>query len=115
MEQLAKRPRAARYEMTAPVMYRQAGDEAWHEGRTLNISSSGVLFAYRETVLAPGTRVEFVLVLPSLGPRTKVRVQCRGAIVRQERRGVPQPLCALAATIETYDFVAPNETEGVNA
>ena len=115
MEQLLERPRAARYEMSAPVMYRQVGEDSWHEGRTLNVSSSGVLFTCPAPALEPGTKVEFLLVLPNPGLREQPRVQCRGAIVRQERRGVPQPLCALAATIETYDFVAPNETEGVNA
>jgi hypothetical protein len=111
MQQLLERPRAARYEMSAPVMYRQVGEDAWHEGRTVNVSSSGVLFECPTPVLQPGTRVEFVLVLPNLGLRSGSRVQCRGAVVRQERRGF-EACCAVAATIEAYDFMAPKAAAG---
>lgn len=104
MEQLLERPRAARYEMSAPVMYRQVGEESWHEGRTLNVSSSGVLFTCPAPALAPGTRVEFVLDLPNPGLRDQPRVRCRGAVVRHERRRAG-PACAVAATIDAYVIV----------
>jgi len=104
MQQLLERPRAARYEMAAPLMYRQAGEDSWHEGRTVNVSSSGVLFECPAPALPTGTRVEFLLVLPNLGLRESSRVQCRGAIVRHERRWAG-PACAVAATIDAYDFV----------
>ncbi|HOC17113.1 MAG TPA: PilZ domain-containing protein [Vicinamibacterales bacterium] len=104
MEQLLERPRAARYEMSAPVMYRQVGEDSWHEGRTLNVSSSGVLFTCPAPALEPGTKVEFLLVLPNPGLREQPRVQCRGAIVRHERRRAG-PACAVAATIDAYVIV----------
>lgn len=103
MQQLLERPRAARYEMTAPVMYRQVGEDAWREGQTLNVSSSGVLFTCPAPPLAPGTEVELLLVLPNPGLRDRPRVRCRGAIVRHERRRAG-PACAVAATIDAYAF-----------
>ncbi len=112
MQQLLERPRAARYEVSAPVMYRQVGEDAWHEGQTLNVSSSGVLFTCPSPALAPGTHVEFVLDLPNPGLRSRPRVRCRGAIVRHERRRAG-PACAVAATIDAYVFVpAGGETAG---
>ena len=108
MQQLQERPRAARYEMSAPVMYRQVGQSSWHEGRTLNVSSSGVLFTCPAPALEPGTRVEILLVLPNPGLRDQPRVHCRGAIVRHERRRAGTA-CAVAATIDAYDFIAARE------
>ena len=37
-------PRAPRYTLQIPLRYRQAGDPSWREGRSENISRSGVLF-----------------------------------------------------------------------
>ncbi len=110
MQQLLERPRAARYEMSAPVMYRQVGENSWQEGQTLNVSSSGVLFTCPAPALATGTKLEFLLVLPNPGLRDRPRVHCRGAIVRHERRGAGSG-CAVAATIDAYDFMAAGSAE----
>jgi hypothetical protein len=113
MEQLIDRPRAVRYEVAASVMYRCVGEEYWREGRTVNVSRSGVLFESASPVLAAATRIEFILLLPSLGLPGRSRVQCQGRVVRQMR--VPEGGgCAMAATIDAYDFlgVAPEATPG---
>ena len=105
MLELVERPRAARYAMSAPVSYRPVGGEGWCEGRTVNVSCSGVLFQC-PTGMAAGTAIEFVLLLPSLGLPGRSRVRCRGRIVR--RAGGPEgKACVLAATIDAYDFLAP--------
>jgi hypothetical protein len=104
MQQLADRPRATRYNLEAEVVYRRIGEGSWCEGRTLNVSRSGVLFRSSAPVLPEATRVEFILLLPSLGLPGRSRVQCQGKIVRhcirQEDGG-----CAMAATIDAYDFL----------
>ena len=104
MQQLADRPRATRYALEAEVVYRRIGEDGWQEGRTINVSRSGVLFQSSAPVLPAATRIEFVLLLPSLGLPGRSRVQCHGRIirhcVRQEDGG-----CAMAATIDAYDFM----------
>lgn len=115
MEPLVDRPRATRYPLSTPVLYRLAGAAEWQEGRTVNVSRTGVLFE-TPTALEADTRVEFILLLPSLGLPGRSRVQCQGRIVRR----VAQPSdtgCALAATIDAYDFLgvtARVHSESVN-
>jgi PilZ domain len=40
--------RAARRELRIPLRYRIAGGEEWHQGETVNISESGLLFSSNE-------------------------------------------------------------------
>jgi hypothetical protein len=105
MQRLDDAPRALRYPMAAPVIYRAAGQREWISGRTLNISRSGVLIEASGPVLPPATRLEFVLMLPSLGIPGRARVQCAGRVVRF--RDSPGGLAMMAATIDVYDFLGP--------
>jgi hypothetical protein len=111
MQQLADRPRATRYEMSAPLVYRPIDGGSWLAGRTVNVSRSGVLFQVAPPALPAATRIEFILMLPSLGLPGRSRVQCQGQIVRHcQSPGGGE--CAMAATIDTYDFLgAAPETE----
>jgi hypothetical protein len=113
MEQFADAPRATRYEMSAPLVYRCFGGGDWLSGRTVNVSRSGVLFQAAGPVLAAATRIEFILMLPSLGLPGSARVQCQGQIVRYSS-GPADGACAMAATIDAYDFlgVAPEAVPG---
>lgn len=113
MQQLADRPRATRYEMSAPLVYRSVGGGDWLTGRTVNVSRSGVLFQTVPPALPAATRIEFILMLPSLGLPGSARVQCQGQIVRHCRAASEGP-CAMAATIDAYDFlgVGPNGVPG---
>jgi hypothetical protein len=74
-------PRARRVTMTVPVRYRPVGGEYWLEGRMLNVSESGVLFA--PSLVGVGIRVEVTFSMPiniaSLGAGT---VFCVGEAVR---------------------------------
>ena len=85
MGQLADRPRATRYDMSAPLMYRCLGEDPWRRGRTENISRSGVLFQAAVPVPAASTRIEFIVKLPDLEPPGGSWVQCRGHVVRHCR------------------------------
>lgn len=112
MQQLADRPRAPRYEMATEVVYRRVGEGNWCEGRTVNVSRTGVLFQSGAPVLPSATRIEFILMLPSLGLPGRSRVRCQGQIVRQCVGQAGK--CAMAASIEAYDIlgVAPESVGG---
>jgi hypothetical protein len=86
------------------VMYRRAGDPGWTSGRVVNISRTGVLFTGVPQEFEPATGVEFVLMLTSLGHRGPSRVQCRGRVVRVTRTAT-EGACAMAATIDGYEFL----------
>lgn len=87
------------------LRYRGVDEATWREGRTQNISRSGVLFSADE-LMAPQTPVELLLFLPAgLPSQPAAAIQCRGEIVRQVP---PEPLGmvpALAARIHGYRFV----------
>jgi hypothetical protein len=75
--------RAPRYRIRIPLRYRSYGDAEWREGRTENISRSGVLF--RADHLMPlQTPIEMLLALPAEmgGGDETATVICRGRVVR---------------------------------
>jgi hypothetical protein len=108
MRQLAEMPRAIRYEMSAPIMYRSAGTRDWLSGRMVNVSRSGVFFEASVPALPAATRIEFVFILPSPGFAGSSALQCHGQVVRAVN-GRPDGASAMAATIDAYEFllVAP--------
>lgn len=111
MQQVIRTPRAARYEMSVPLRYRQAGEESWRQGRTVNISSSGLLFESPGVAIEAPTRIEFVLTMSTPGIPRPCYVRCLGRVVRDRGPGDP----AVAATIESYDFLrAPPEGAGAS-
>ena len=95
--------RAMRYPIRMPIRYRVSGELQWREGRTENISRSGVLFRTGDA-LTMRSAVEMMLTLPPeiSGSRDQATVICRGRIVRTApaHDGDPQP--AFAATIAGY-------------
>jgi hypothetical protein len=104
MPQLVQTPRAARYEMSVPVLYRARGEEGWREGRTVDVSHSGVLFAPAGTAPGLTAQVEFLLLLPGTGTIESPGVRCHGRVVRN--KGDPGMAdFAVAVTIEGYEFM----------
>jgi hypothetical protein len=108
MQSMSDSPRATRYEVSAPLVYRCVGDDSWVTGLTVNVSRTGVLFRAPRPSAVAATRIEFILLLPSLGLPGRSRVQCQGRIVRHDAASSVDE-CVLAATIDAYDFlgVAP--------
>jgi hypothetical protein len=97
--------RAPRFPLHLAVRYRAVGNAEWRQGKTENISSSGVLLQ-GPYPLQPDTAVEFMLALATAtGPRTEI--SCRGRVVRMvdpmDRLKPP----AFAVAIEQYDFIPP--------
>lgn len=102
-------PRAQRYTVGLPFRYREAGTAVWHEGRTSNISLSGVLFSGIQ-VLKPRTLIEATVTLPPLAPGSDSAVlRCRGSIVRNALESMSDPLPVLAAAIADYRLVRRRE------
>jgi len=97
--------RAPRFPLHLAVRYRAVGNPEWRQGKTENISSSGVLLQ-GPYPLQPDTAVEFMLALATAtGPRTEI--SCRGRVVRMVDSIDRQRLPWFAVAIEQYDFIPP--------
>jgi hypothetical protein len=112
MQAMSDSPRATRYDMSAPFLYRCAGEATWLAGRTVNVSRTGVLFRSVLPAVPAPTRIEFVLMLPSLGLPGRSLVQCQGRIVRCCASSDAGE-CGIAATIDAYEFlgIVPESAE----
>jgi c-di-GMP-binding flagellar brake protein YcgR len=78
------------------VLNKRSGDESG-EGKTLNISSSGVLFTSQH-ILRPGRKMELSISWPAqLDNRTALRLVARGRVVRFEHGRA-------AVEIQQYEF-----------
>jgi PilZ domain len=108
MEEIDREPgqppagRAPRYPIQISMLYRSPGNKQWRQGRTENISRSGVLFR-ADQQMSLEAPIEMLLALPveATGGRN-ASVICRGRVVRTE--GVPDAETerAVAATITNY-------------
>jgi len=95
-------PRSRRFPIETPIYYRKRGSSHWQEGRTLNISESGVLFGAKQAP-APRTTVEMTFSLPVEGRiEAGGQVICHGEIVRNSPSAGSNGLQDVAATIVRY-------------
>jgi len=95
--------RAQRFQLRLPLRYRRLGEQQWHEGKTENISRSGLLFQADEA-LQPNSQLEISLVLPAeIAGLSATEVVCRGEVVRTVETG-DKLSPALAARILQYHF-----------
>jgi PilZ domain len=103
--------RAPRYSIELPIRYRTPNAPAWHDGRTENISRSGVLIRTQEP-LPPRTPIEILIALPTEVGGGDAPVICRGRVVRTEppRAGGDGPQ-AMAATIVAIGDVHPQDAD----
>lgn len=80
-------PRAKRLLLSVPITYRAAGDEAWLQGRIVNVSESGVMFA--PAAVEAGQSIEVIFSTPvpiaSIAPG---RLICVGKVVRTGPTGI---------------------------
>jgi hypothetical protein len=91
-------PRAERYPIHTPVLYRANGDSEWSEGDTINISHSGVLFRAGKAI-EPATMLEMRIVFPvEITGGAPANVMCSGPVVRRQGD-------AIAASIQKYRFM----------
>jgi hypothetical protein len=95
--------RAQRYATPMSMLYRAAGDTTWHEGRTQNVSRSGVLFL-AEHLMKPDTPIEMVLMMPiEIAGDTAGTAMCHGRIIRAVAPVSFNTRPALAAAILEFD------------
>jgi len=96
--------RAQRFQLNLPLKYRRLDEENWHDGKTQNISRSGLLFQ-AEDFLQPNVILEINLVLPTeIAGLSQTEVVCRGEVVRTVQRDGEEMPPALAAKILQYRF-----------
>jgi len=90
--------------MDLEIRYRPAGTSQWSEGRTIDISRCGVLFAGAGPVLQATTPVELLIAMPGHDSLPGAHVHCSGHIVRL----LPESP-VMASTIDAYSFERPAE------
>ena len=103
--EVQSKERARRFLVQARLRYRVKRERTWREGKTENISRSGLLFR-GELFVKPTTQIEMSMVLPSgiLGDGT-VEVMCRGTVVRTVPPTGSGSMLRLATTISHYRLV----------
>jgi hypothetical protein len=74
---------APRFSLHLPVRYRRAGEIAWHESTTTNVSSSGALLQCDEA-MPPGTRLELDITMMAIPPLKASRIFTTSEVVRQK-------------------------------
>jgi len=101
-------PRALRFALRVPVCFRAKGQNEWRQGRTENMSRSGVLFTSDET-LRTQEDVEMVFVLPvAAEDESTVVIACEGRVVRAD---VSFHTGRMAAAFLSYRFLRPAAVE----
>jgi hypothetical protein len=74
--------RDTRFPLVVPMVYRRTREPEWLEGRTINVSGSGVLFVGPQGLEA-GAPIELRLALNSVAPGlVPDRLVCTGRIMR---------------------------------
>ncbi len=105
----ASLPRAPRFAIQMPLRYRVSGQLDWHEGKTENISRSGVLFrANRSVELSTGIEMSFVLPVEVFN-QPAAEVICSGLIVRTVPPSGAESFSFIGAKILDYHFLRGRE------
>jgi len=100
--------RAQRFVVQLPIRYRKIGGGNWFEGKTENISRSGILFR-ADRVLEPRTAIQMSFTLPvSIKDDGPGEVLCRGSVVRTVAAGGTNRPC-VAVSIQRYRLVRSHE------
>jgi hypothetical protein len=71
--------RAHRSPLKIPLHYRKSGMDQWLDGRTINISRTGILFRAEESI-PPNSVLDILVEFPS-----RAALTCQGTVVRTER------------------------------
>lgn len=99
--------RAQRFVLQLPIRFREKGETDWHEGVTLNISESGVLFqaAFR---LRSRAAIEMALTLPNaISGEAPAQILCQGLVVRSTSVAAARGTHQLCAAISRFKFARP--------
>jgi len=102
--------RARRFALHLRVYYRELNGEGWFEGRTENISRTGMLFSCAAPIRVD-TIVELKLQLAAAVAKGDhpAEVLCKGKVVRIEQMGGLDARTALAVAIQPYRITRRNQ------
>lgn len=97
--------RPQRFAISLPVKFRTGGEALWQEGRSENISRSGILIRAPQP-LEVDTVIEMMFDLPvEMGGELGAHVVCVAHITRVLPSATPEQPPLLAARIHDYRFV----------
>jgi len=109
---MAQVPRAERFPIVTPVLWRPRLQDDWSKGTGVNASRSGLLF-HTDQPLAVGTEVEVIIALSwEAGVAEQADVKCSGRIARTDEGYPGGP--AAASTIDSYTFLSTHQRQGPN-
>jgi hypothetical protein len=112
MEDMSAQEKRAmrRFALQLPVTVTAAsGEQVESTAKTRDVSSHGICF-YCDSAMERDSPIEFTLTLPTEITMTEpISVRCQGKVVRVE--GNESGKFAVAAAIESYEFVAHDETQ----
>jgi len=93
-------------------MFRPSNRQLRISGETVNISSSGVLFA-ADCQLEEGEPIEYYITLPTApSPQERLRLHCVGKVVRLDKLMDDSGGMQIAATMERYEFTRQRMATG---
>jgi len=107
-------PRARRYALQLLLRYRTTATAEWQDGRTENISSSGVLFE-GAAGLELNDVVEMNMAMPSTVDDTPSQLVCVGRVVRHDGSRDASRRPSFAIAISDYRISRPGENSGARA
>jgi hypothetical protein len=97
-------PRPTRFPIETSFQFRQSGEHDWHDGTTVNISRSGVLFR-SSAELNIQTILEMRITFPAaISGENPTQVVCWGPVVRKESGMSGDAMPRMAASIFRYRF-----------
>ena len=100
-----QRDRPRRFALQLPVYFRKLDSPEWLEGKTDNISCTGMLF-HSSSRIDPDTTLDMRLQV-ALGVKGKgpTEIHCKCTVVRLEQRIMPEDPIGLAVAIRDYRIV----------
>jgi hypothetical protein len=99
-------PRAPRFAVNLQLRYRPIGESTWRDGKSQNVSRTGVLFL-PEAALSRDTAIELLLEMPAEIPDSKGMLLRRGRIVRGMPPSSLQDRPAYAAAAFEHEYWPP--------
>jgi hypothetical protein len=99
-----------RFPLQLPVtVTANSGNSTGAMAESRDVSSHGICF-YCDEPMEAGAPIEFTVVLPpEVTMSVPLRVRCSGTVVRKEVRSHGEQRFAVAASIQSYEFVAEDE------
>jgi hypothetical protein len=97
-------PRAHRFPISAPILYRERGESEWNEGTTVNISRSGILFRSSRDLQLKSMLEMRILFPAEITGGAEADVICWGPVVRSGEATPPDPRPCFAAAIVHYQI-----------